>query len=286
MSLGLRYMVASTFFFSLMSVLVKLGGEYGFQSAQLVFARALIALILSSWALRRARIAFWHTPHRKLLLLRGVLGFGGLSCFYYAVTALPLADATVIQYLNPLCVTLLAAWFLKERFERGVMLGLALSVLGVVLIAQPSFLFGSSRLDPFAAAVALLGAVMSAGAYTTVRALRGKAEPMLVVFYFPLVATPLSWPAAWPVWIWPDEVGWALLLGIGVVTQIAQVLMTRGLHLEAAAKASSITYLQVVFAFGWGMALFGELPSLLSLLGTACVLAGALVVMLQRSSAA
>lgn len=275
-------MVAATFFFSLMSVVVKLGGEYGFESAQLVFARSFVALILSAWALKRQRIVFWRTPHWKLLLLRGGLGFCGLTCFFYAVTKLPLADATVIQYMNPLLVTVLASWFLKETFGRWLVVGLLVSMAGVLCMAQPSFLFGASRLDPFAVGVAALGAILSAGAYTTVRALKGKAEPMLVVFFFPLVATPLSLPAAWPVWVWPDWKGWMILLGVGVVTQIAQIFMTRGLHLESASKASSITYLQVVFAFLWGIFLFGEVPSILAVVGSVMVISGALLIVFKR----
>lgn len=283
MSLGLRYMLASTFFFSMMSVLVKIGGEVcGFESAQLVFARSFVALWLSGWALRRQKIAFWKTPHRKLLLLRGVLGFIGLNCFFYAVTKLPLADATVIQYMNPVFVTVLAAIFLKERFRLWGIVGLICCLSGVLCMAQPSFLFGSSRLELFPVLVASCGAVLSAGAYTTVRALRGRAEPMLVVFYFPLVATPLSLPAAWPVWVWPDWLGWCILIGVGVVTQIAQVFMTRGLHLEEASRATMMTYLQVVFAFVWGVLFFGEVPTLLSGVGSLLILCGALLIVIKR----
>ncbi len=282
MSIGLRYMVISAFFFSLMSVLVKLGGAYGFDSAQLVFARSFIALILSYWVIHREKIPFWNTPHRKLLLLRGGIGFVALNCFFYAITKLPLADATVIQYMNPAFVTVFAAIFLKEEFDSRVLIGLVLCVSGVVLIAQPSFLFGESRLELFSVGVAALGAVLSAGGYTTVRALKGKAEPILVVFYFPLVATPLSLPAAAPVWKWPDLRGIAILLGIGVVTQIAQIFMTRGFHMESASKASMMTYLQVVFAFVWGVAFFGEVPDLFALVGSCLILGGALFIVIKR----
>ncbi|CAN5710214.1 hypothetical protein BH23GEM3_BH23GEM3_24910 [soil metagenome] len=54
-------------------------------------------LLLSYWLLRRARVPMWGT-NRRLLVLRGLLGFGALACFYYARVHLPLAEATVIQY--------------------------------------------------------------------------------------------------------------------------------------------------------------------------------------------
>ena len=285
-SLGLRYMALSALFFSLMSLIVKLAGEQ-MNSQQIVLARAVVALVLSWGALRRLGISPWGArEHRRLLVMRGLFGFTALSCFYYVVTVLPLADATVIQYTNPVFVALFAAIFLKERLSARQLVGLVVSLSGVVLIAQPSFLFGArevARLPPFAVGVALLGAIISAAAYTTVRALSGKAHAMVVVFYFPLIATPLAIPTAIPVLSMPDAWGWFLLLSVGVCTQIAQVFMTRGLHLERAGPATSITYLQIVFAYIWGMMIFGERPTLLSLAGSLLVVGSSLAVALSRS---
>ena len=283
LSLGLRYMIASALCFSVMSVLVKVGGRLGFDSAQLVLARTSVALVLSFLSLyQEGLLRFWEAPHRGLLITRGVLGYLGLNCFFYAVTVLPLPDATVIQYTNPLLVTVLAALWLKERMSWRVVAGLALSLLGIVWIAQPSFLFGASRLNGWGVAAAICGAVLSACSYTVVRALKGRAEPMMVVFYFPLIATPLSIPPAVMTWVWPDWRGWLVLLGIGVATQTAQVFMTRGLHLESASRATSVTTLQVVFALFWGVTLFGELPTSWALLGMALVLGGVIIVSTRR----
>jgi drug/metabolite transporter (DMT)-like permease len=95
----------------------------------------------------------------------------------------------VIQYTNPVWTALIAAVVLGEWIGRA-QVGLALlSLAGVVLVARPGFLTGGgSALDPVAVAVALVGALFSAGAYVTVRRLRGE-EPMVVVFHFALVST-------------------------------------------------------------------------------------------------
>ncbi|MEM1347214.1 MAG: DMT family transporter [Myxococcota bacterium] len=277
-SKGLQYMVASAFLFSIMSVLVKVAGQR-LDSAQIVLARVLVALVMSYWSLRRGGISPWGTTHRHLLVLRGLLGFGGLSCYFYAVTKLPLGDASVIMYMNPIFVGLLAALFLKERVRPVELAAVALSLAGVACIAQPSFLFGegASRLDPAAVVIALVGAFFAASAYTTVRALSGKEHPMVVVFYFPLMATPLALPYAWSRLLWPTPLEWVLLVSVGVTTQIAQILMTRGLYLERAGKATAVTLLQVVFAFLWGALLFAELPTWLSATGAVLVLLGSFV---------
>ena len=270
---GLRYMVESAFWFSIMSVLVKAAGE-GVPVEQIVFARSLIAMVLSFALLRRAGISPWGT-RRGLLALRGIFGVGGLSCFYYALTHLPLADATVIQYTNPAFVALFAALALGERLGWLEILGAAICLCGVALIAQPAFLFGGQapRLELDGVGVALAGALFSAAAYTTVRKLGETEEPLVTVLWFPLVAAPVLLPFALAAGHVPTLTELALLLGVGLVTQIAQVRMTQGLKLERAARATAMTYLQIVFAFGWGIALFGEIPDALTLVGAVVIVA-------------
>lgn len=269
---GARAMLGAALAFSVMSVLVKLAGER-LPTAQIVLARGVVTLVMSAWAIRRAGLSF--AGNRKgLLLLRGAFGFGGLFCYFYAVTHLPLADATVLHFVNPVLSALAAALVLKERVTGADLLGALACLAGVVLVSRPSFLFGAGTLDPFAVAVALLGALFAACAYVTVRSLRGSDDPMVIVFYFPLVAVPATLPFAIPAWVWPTPLEWLVLLGVGVATQIGQVQMTRALHLESTARATTISYAQVLFAFGWGLALFGEVPTVFSVAGALAIALG------------
>jgi drug/metabolite transporter (DMT)-like permease len=283
---GLWHMVGAAFFFSLMSLLVRLSGE-SMPSSQVVLARAVVALVIS-WAMLRRLNLTPFGPHKGLLALRGLLGFGGLTCFYYSLVHLPLAEATVIQYMNPVFTALIAAVVLRERLRAADLLATVCSLLGVALVARPAFLFGAAGhapLDPVAVAVALLGAVLSAAAYVSVRKAKGLAPPLVVVFWFPLFATPLALPPALVEWVWPSATGWLLLLGVGVTTQVAQVFMTEGLHREPAGRATAISYLQVLFAGAWGAMLLGELPDASTLAGAALVCAGVLAVAVQRPHA-
>lgn len=273
---GARYMIASAFFFSAMSLQVKLVGER-LPSQEIVLARGIVSLVLSYALLRRAGVSPWGS-HRALLLLRGSFGFIGLSCFYYAVTRIPLADATVIQYTSPIWTALLAALVLSEPLSLVVIAAALASFGGVALVARPSVLFGEAGLDPAVAAVALTGALFSAAAYVVVRALREKEDALVIVFYFPLVAVPASLPAVWSDFAMPERWDWLLLLGIGVTTQIAQVFLTRGLALEPAGKAMAITYLQIPFAALWGALVFAHIPSPLTFAGALVIVGASLVV--------
>ena len=99
----------------------------------------------------------------------------------------------------------------------------------------------------------------------------------MIVFYFPLVALPLSLPlvALNPVLPTPAELLW--LVGVGVFTQLGQVYLTRSLTALPAARATAISYVQVLFAGGWGWLLFGESIDSWTIAGAGLVLAATLV---------
>jgi len=277
MSRGAILMMLSALAFSAMTVLVKLAGER-LPSQEIVVARAIVSLVLSGTMLARAGVSPWGEA-RGWLWLRGLLGFAGLSCVYAAVTHLPLAEATVLQYLHPAITAILAGIFLGEAISRRIVLGTIVSLAGVALVARPALLFGAraDALDPFYVAVALGGAMCSAAAYVVVRKLSQAGEhPLVIVFYFPFVTVPAALPTLWGHFVWPEGHEWWLLLGIGVATQIGQVSLTRGLALLPAAHGTALSYTQVVFAAIWGVLIFGERPDGVSIAGGLLVISSAL----------
>lgn len=275
-------MAIGAFWFSIMSLLVKVAGRR-LPSMEVVFFRGLITLIISWVALRHAGVAPFGTQ-RKLLLARGILGTIALSCFYFSIIHLPLAEATVIQYTNPVFATLLAAWWLRERAGRAEVFALAASLVGVVCIARPSALFGSAITDinPAYVMIALLGAMCSGAAYVLVRRMGVRENRLVVVFYLPLLTVPMALPFALMDWTWPRGWEWLALLGIGATTQLAQVNMTRGLQLESSARATTVGYLQIVFATVWGAVLLSEVPDLWSVVGGVVIVAGSILLVWAR----
>ncbi|MEM1024364.1 MAG: DMT family transporter [Myxococcota bacterium] len=276
-------MLAATFLFSLMAVCVKRAGESGLPTAEIVMARGLITLALSSIMLRRAGISPWGV-HRPLLLARGLAGVCGLSCFYYSVTHLPLADVSVLHKVNPVLTSLFAALALGEGLHASDFVAGGMAVLGVILVARPSFIFEGASLELFPVAIALLGACFSSIAYVIVRQLRKTDHPLVVVFFFPLVAVPACLPFLLPVAVWPRGEQWLYLLGVGVFTQLAQVEMTKGLHAERAGRAMAMSYVQILFATAWGLLLFGERPQLLAAFGAVIIFSATLLVLRARRS--
>ncbi|MEJ2369650.1 MAG: DMT family transporter [Gemmatimonadales bacterium] len=283
-SVGLRHMAVAALFFSLMSLLVKTAGQR-LPVEEIVLARALITFGLT-WAYLARRRNSPGGTRRTVLLLRGALGFGALLCFFYSVVHLPLADATVIQYTNPVFASLIAALVIGERLRVRDGAYISASLAGVLLVARPSFLFGANphELAPLAVGVALLGALLSAAAYVSVRALTKTEEPLVIVFYFAVVSVAGSIPLAALDPVWPTGMEWLVLAGVGVATQLGQVYLTKGLREEPAGRALAVGYLQIIFAGGWGLLFFAEVPGPLSAAGF--LLIAASIAMLARKPGA
>jgi drug/metabolite transporter (DMT)-like permease len=236
-----------------------------------------VSVALSGWLVRRAGL----DPlgqRRGLLALRGAVGTAALFCVYLGVMRLPLAAATVLQYLYPSVTALLAWAWLGERPGSRIALAIALGWLGVLVMANP---LGGNGLGPSlpleGVAWAVGGALLTAVAYVSVRELGRSEHPQVIVLWFPLISIPLSLPlvALAPVMPTLPEVGW--LLGVGVFTQLGQIGLTHGLVHLPAARATTIGYAQVAFATLWGWLVFGEGIDAPTVAGAGLILASILV---------
>lgn len=270
-------MLLSAFSFSVMVASAKLlGGRI--PAAQIVLVRTLFAIAATYWALRRAGLS--PVGNRQgLLVVRGLLGFCALMCLYTALPRLPLAEATLIQYMNPILVTVLAIPLLGERVGRASLLALGVAFGGLLLVAKPALLFGADQaLDPVGVGLGLTAALLSSLAYISVRKLVETEERMVIVLYFPLVSAPAALLLTLGVYTPPTLGEWGLLGLIAVFTQLGQVFLTRGLSHEKAGRATTVGYAQVLFAAGWGALLFGDLPDAWSLAGALLILVAVVVI--------
>ena len=283
---GVRYMAGAALLFSLMSLLVKVVGQR-VPTMQVVFSRSVITLVITSALVRAKGAGMWGSPsNRVLLVARGILGFSAVTCFFYALSHLPLAEATVIQYTNPVWTAVIAAVVLSEHLKLVEIVGVAASLAGVVLVARPEILFGGATagLDPVAVGVALSGSILSASAYVTIRSLGDDEHPYVIIFYFALIGTVGSavlLPTTGSL-VWPSTTEWLAMIGVGLTAQAAQIFLTLGLRHERAGRAMAVGYLQIAFAAAWGLVFFSEFPDLLGLAGIAMILSGTFVVARRR----
>jgi len=280
---GARYMLASALAFALMGMCVKIAGQQGIPVLEIIAARALVSLVLSYGDVRRKNIPLFGT-HRLLLVMRGLVGFVSLTGVFYALVHLPIAEASVLQYLHPMFTAIIALLWLKERPGIATVACIGLSFIGLLVMVRPAFLFGGAAADydTLAVAIAIAGAFGSGLAYTIVRRLSALEDPSVIVFYFPLVTLPATLLLLGDDFVIPRGWGWLTLLMVGVFTHIGQVTLTLAMRVETASRAGSFSYTQVVFATVIGAVVFDEIPGFWTLAGAALILCGALINILWK----
>ncbi len=272
---GISLLIGSALAFSLMSVCIKqLNGR--FPIAELVFFRSIFSLLITRVIMVNAKIYPWGI-NKKLLFLRGAIGTGALFCVFKAINSLPLATATIIQYTYPTFTALLAWLLLDEVLNKKIFIAIVLGWIGVQVVVNPFWTNSSNTFPISSVGIALSGALLTALAYVIVRKLSKDEHNLVIVFYFPLVSIPITLPFLLKQGVYPIGTEWLWLLGIGVFTQLGQMLITKGLSILPASYAGSINYSQVLFASIWGIIFFSEQLTIYIVIGAVCVLGATLI---------
>jgi len=222
-----------------------------------------------------------------------------------SVHYLPLAEATVFRFLVPIVTAYSCSIFLSQPFTRKELLAGLVALAGIIIIAHPAVIFGEvddsihaaqkagevDNVTPIqrliAITISIIGVLGAVGAYTTIRVIGDRAHALLSVNYFAILSTSVSALAL----ILIPGIGftmpqgareWILLIALGVLGFILQFLLTAGLQLDKTSKATSMLYLQVVFALGFDWGIWGVIPGAWSLVGGAIVIASTLWSALQK----
>jgi drug/metabolite transporter (DMT)-like permease len=264
---GLVLMVASAAAFALMAAFAKL----------LLPDAPIQAVVFSRGTMMTAvfvALALWRRvplggKRPAMLLLRGLLGYVALSCYFWSVQHLPLGDAVLLQYSHPIFIAAIAPFLLREKSSLGHWALVLVALAGVALIVGPT---GQLR---GGALVGVAGAMCSGLAYLTVRDLSRTEHPLTILVWFPLATIPISLVATLAAGRAAIPRSAAEIAGHLLVTLAAlvgQITLTLGLSRAGAAKATAVTLTGPVFGLAFGYLLFGTVPGLASIAGTAIVL--------------
>lgn len=281
------YMLLSALGFSLMTACVKEVSSLGIPVLEIVAARAIVSAIISYFDIKRKNIPLWG-ENKILLIARGTVGSFALMFVYYAVTTLPLAEATLLQYLHPVFTAILALFFLKETIQRSTIACIILSLLGLFVIIYPNLAQSNSHLNSaihypwLSLSAGVLGAFGSAVAYVIIKKLTKTDDSSVIIFYFPIVAFPISMMMLGNDFVVPSLAATALLVLVGIFTQVGQVGLTKALHCADANKATAYAYVQILFSIFIGWAYFSEVPVVTTIVGGGFIMIGALINVLWK----
>jgi drug/metabolite transporter (DMT)-like permease len=245
--------VAAAFLFNVEAMIAKALSDVPI--ATMVLARALGQLAWTLPAFIQDPMGLIRTRQLGLNLLRGFLS--GLSWFtyFFSFAALPLATATVLSFTSVLFVTALAGPVLGERVRWRRWSATLVGFAGVLVIVRP----GAVEIGwPVIAAIA--SAALGAGIMLTTKMLARSEQTSTIMFYIGVCTTAVALPLALPGLAWPGWWNAALLLAVAVAGPFGMHVWINALRLADASVLAPISYVRLIFAAGFGLVLFNELP--------------------------
>eukprot|EP00427_Karlodinium_veneficum_P030704 CAMPEP_0169190228 /NCGR_PEP_ID=MMETSP1016-20121227/4422_1 /TAXON_ID=342587 /ORGANISM="Karlodinium micrum, Strain CCMP2283" /LENGTH=216 /DNA_ID=CAMNT_0009266393 /DNA_START=288 /DNA_END=939 /DNA_ORIENTATION=+ len=197
--------------------------------------------------------------------------------------ALPVAVANVLGKVHPLAAAFFAFFFLDEKLYARHFVGTALSIVGVILISNPSFgSINDQTIIPVLAAVT--SGVLSGAAYCCVRSLKVSQElELYILLSFPFFSIPFSMKDAVSGFGKLDSLMIGQLVALGVLTQGGQVFLVRGMAHLPCAPATQQMFVGSVFGVLLGV-LMGEGPTASQQLGGGVLILMSLYVASRSSS--
>ena len=264
---GILFILSAAFFFSLMTVFVRLSGDV--PTMQKAFFRNIVAAFLAAFILMRSGEKFY-IPRTSLMdmFLRCSIGTMGILCNFWAVDHMRIADANILNKLSPFFAILMSIFILKERPNRVEWLSVLLAFIGAAFVAKPG-----AGIASFPALVAILGGFTAGTAYTYVRklGLSGVKGPV-IVFSFSVFSTLILLPNILLNYHPMSVKQFVFLVLAGCSAAIAQLSVTAAYQNAPARDISVFDYSQVVYAAMFGFLLWGEIPDAWSFLGYAIII--------------
>jgi drug/metabolite transporter (DMT)-like permease len=272
---GIGLMLLSIFMFSFGDAL----GTFmvtTYSVGQLLWLRACAALIVLSPMVWRQRGAFARLERPWLQLLRVVLSTLEVAAFFLATVYLPLADVVTYYLACPIFVTALSAIVLREHVGWRRWSAILVGFCGVLIALRPS-----SQTVSWPALIALGGSTSFAVLMLITRSLR--ATPDIVLASSQFAGTFLLGALLSPIgWVTPDIGSLGLFAAAGCVSVGALLCVNRSLKLAPASVVVPYQYSMIVWAVMFGYAVFGDVPSMATIIGAAIIIGAGLYIFLRE----
>ncbi len=262
------WMVGTLISFTLMAISVReLAGAI--HTFEIQFFRSVGALIiLAPFAFAKG----WQclkTEQPGLQIFRNLVHFAAQLGWIVGLILLPLSEVFAIEFTTPVWATLLAAFVLGERLNRGRIIAVIFGFIGILIILRP----GLSAIGP--GTLAVLGAAVGfAITITATKALTRTDAPLTILLYMSLIQLPIGAAMAFPVWTTPNSLQLFWLLAIGATGLSAHYCTARALALADATVVVPMDFMRLPLIVLVGFALYAEAADPLVLLGALMIFAG------------
>lgn len=245
----------------------------GVPTGQSVFMRSTVSvLLIAATAIYTGAFASFRRSLVPMMGWRSIGDAGNSLCFQAALPRLPFADIMGILQLTPLTLTAASAVFLGASVGWRRWCAVAAGFLGALLVIKP----GSGAFNAWAL-LAILSVLFGTLRDITTRRLDGHIQTEIILLLSQsAVALAALALAVFEIWVWPRPGQILLIVLAAICTLLGHLLMIVALRIGEIAAVAPFRYAGIVWAIVLGLALWGELPDLLSAVGMAILVSAGL----------
>ena len=258
--------------FSIMDLIVKWSDNYPL--GQVIFFRGFFGIVLYYFVIPKERIRDFYFTKRPLLhFSRCFFGLAALLSIFTALRNLPLATVVSISFAAPIFTTIFSIFFLSERVGYFRWLAVFIGFVGILIISEPGF----SSLNVYYIFPVIFVLGMSYVAIS-IRQL-SSTEPVWLISLFFSAAITIAGLLTLPFgWIMPSFYDLTLLSMIGFFGGVANLWLSQSYKFSEVSLVTPLKYLALVFAIVFGYLIWGEVPSVKTLVGAILVIASSIII--------
>jgi len=258
--------------FSLMDIIVKWSVDYPI--GQVLFFRGFFGILFYFFIIPRDRLHnFYQTKRPGLHALRCLSGLIALVAIFIALRKLPLATVVSISFAAPIFTTIFSIFLLREKVGIFRWLAVIIGFVGIIIITEP----GLSSVNIYY----IYPIIFCLGLSYVAIAIRqlSKTEPVwLISLYFSVAITLLSLFTIPYGWIMPSLYDLAFLSFIGFFGGVANLWLSQSYKYSEVSLVTPLKYLALVFAIFFGYLIWGEIPTIKTLMGAGLVIISSLII--------
>ena len=205
--------------------------------------------------------------------LRCLSGLIALVAIFIALRKLPLATVVSISFAAPIFTTIFSIFLLSEKVGIYRWLAVIVGFIGILVITEP----GISELNIYYIFPIIFCLGLSYVAIS-IRQLSTTEPVWLISFYFSLSITLLSFLTIPQGWVMPNLQDFILLSLVGIFGGVANLWLGQSYKYSEVSLVTPLKYLALLFAIIFGYFIWGEVPTIKTLLGASLVIISTLII--------
>jgi drug/metabolite transporter (DMT)-like permease len=282
------WLLASATMFTFTGVLVKTLGQT-LHPFEISFFRGLVALavILPIFSRTGGILAGMRTQIPLLQITRGVVGSVAMFLGFYAIVALPLAEAQAISFSRNLFLVPLAAFILSEAVGPRRAIAACVGFVGVLIMLRPNMSAGDAgMLLSLGAAAALGHAFLVALATVLVNIASRHDGSVTLMFYTNTVSVTLIAIPTFFVWQTPNMSELMMLVAMGILATASHNCFIRAFAIGEASVIAPVDYARLIFAALAGFVVFSTVPDIYTITGALIIVASSFYILRREAQSA